>query len=128
MPRGGTWLALAGAAVLSAGCGAQGGGGTPADQVPKDAQVVHVTATDWKWQLDRTSVQAGRPVDFVVQSKEGTHGFSIVGTNISQAVTAGDAPVHVVWTPEHPGRYVIRCDIFCGAGHDDMFTSITVTP
>jgi cytochrome c oxidase subunit II len=110
--------------LLLTGCGT-GGNGTKT-QVPANAVKVHVTASDFKWTLDKTTFQAGVPIDFVVSSKEGTHGFSIAGTNISQTVSQGDAPVDVTWTPDKPGTYTIMCNYYCGSGHPDMYTSITV--
>lgn len=94
--------------------------------VPANAVKVHVTASNWKWTLDKTSFKVGVPIDFIVKSDEGTHGFSITNTKVSQAVTKGDKPTDVVWTPEKPGTYVIRCDIYCGAGHQNMWTKINV--
>jgi cytochrome c oxidase subunit 2 len=123
------WSKLWPAAVLllglAAGCG-QGGSSGQTGQVPANAQTVHVEATDFKWTLDHDTVKAGVPVDFVVESKEGAHGFSIAGTDISQMVVQGQPPVHVVWKDPKPGTYTIVCDYFCGSGHAQMRTTITV--
>jgi len=94
--------------------------------VPANAQVVHVTASSFKWTLDKTTFQAGKPIDFVVNASDNAHGFSIDKTNISQQVVSGQPAVNVVWTPQKPGTYIIRCDYFCGSGHPDMTTAITV--
>ena len=94
--------------------------------VPANAQVVHVTASNWKWTLDKTTFKAGQPIDFQVTSKDGAHGFSIQGTSITQPVEQGGSVKNVVWTPSQPGTYLIRCDIYCGAGHSTMTTPFTV--
>ncbi|MBX6353791.1 MAG: cupredoxin domain-containing protein [Thermoflavifilum sp.] len=123
------WLipAAAGLILLAAGCGsASSGGGNQTVQIPANAQTVHVDATDFKWTLDKTTLQAGVPVDFIVKSDEGAHGFSIAGTNISQLVVQGQPAQHVLWQDPKPGTYTILCDYFCGSGHSQMQATITV--
>lgn len=115
-------LVMAGSFVIS-GCGEQ----TPtATTIPANAQKVHVTASDWKWTMDKTTFKAGVPIDFIVQSSTSTHGFSLVGTNISHIVAQGGQPVNIVWTPPAAGQYTVKCNVYCGSGHDNMFDSFTV--
>ncbi|MCL6637176.1 MAG: cupredoxin domain-containing protein [Alicyclobacillus sp.] len=119
------WWVCGAVLGLVAGCGGGSGG---SDQVPANAQTVHVEASNWKWTLDKTTFKAGVPIDFKVQATEGAHGFAIAGTNVSQTIAQGQAPVDKVWTPDKPGTYTIYCDQFCGSGHDAMHVQITVTP
>lgn len=97
-----------------------------ATSIPANAQIVQVSATDFRWTLNKATVSAKRPIDFRIVSNESAHGFSIVQTDISHTVVQGDKPINIVWVPPGPGRYIIRCNQFCGDGHDNMFTSITV--
>jgi cytochrome c oxidase subunit 2 len=109
-----------------AGCGADNSaGGGSANGSAANAQVVKVEASNFKWTLDKTEFTAGRPIEFDITAKEGTHGFSIDGTSVSQQVTQGQEQ-KVIWTPDKPGDYTIRCDFFCGSGHSGMFTVIHV--
>lgn len=128
MSKTSKWLLVTGilgsTALTLAGCGAASSATT---QVPPNAQKVQVTASNFKWTLDKRTVKVGKPVDFIVSAAESAHGFSIAGTNISQTVEQGQAPVQVVWTPTKVGQYTIACDQFCGSGHAQMFTTITVT-
>ncbi|MCL6632401.1 MAG: hypothetical protein K6T63_07175 [Alicyclobacillus herbarius] len=114
------------AGVVALTVGGCGQASQPASQVPADAVKVNVVASDFKWSLSRTDFVVGKPIDFVVSSKQGTHGFSIDGTNISQTVSQGDNPVDVVFTPKKTGTYTIRCDVFCGSGHADMVAKFHV--
>jgi cytochrome c oxidase subunit II len=102
------------------------GGDQGSDQIPSNAQKVNVTASDWKWTLDKTTVKAGVPVDFHIQSAEGVHGFQIVGTDIDVTIAEGKGAVDKVWTFDKPGTYTIKCSQFCGSGHSNMFTQINV--
>ncbi|MDQ0189593.1 hypothetical protein JI721_08925 [Alicyclobacillus cycloheptanicus] len=120
---------LLGVSFALAGCGQGSGQGSSAGQTPvnpANAQVVHVQASDFTWTLDKTTFSVGKPIEFDLTSKQGTHGFSIVGTSVTKTITAGQPPVKVYWTPTKPGTYTIRCDVFCGSGHQNMFTSFKV--
>ena len=118
-----------GLAVVLAGCGssvANAVGNSNASGVSKQSvQVVHVVASNWKWTLDKRTFSVDKPIQFDITSKQGTHGFSITGTSVSQPVSVGKNE-QVTWTPPKPGTYVIRCDLYCGSGHDNMLTTFTV--
>lgn len=88
-------------------------------------QVVKVTASNFKWDLGTTEVKVGQPVKFVVDSKEGVHGFAIQNTKINKTVAPGAAQ-EITWTPDKPGTYEIYCSVMCGSGHSNMKTTITV--
>ncbi|MBX5435663.1 MAG: hypothetical protein IRZ33_00430 [Alicyclobacillaceae bacterium] len=120
------WTSAAAAGFALTACGTGGGGQTAPTKVPANAVHVHVTASNFQWTMDRTTLKTGVPVDFIVQSSESTHGFRLIGSNISVTVSAGQPPVHVVWTPPKPGQYTIQCDVFCGSGHANMFKTFTV--
>lgn len=122
------WFLLLGsglAGLLLTGCSV-GQIGTPA--APKGPyQVVDVVASNWKWTLSDRHLKYGEPIKFLVKSVQGVHGFSIMGTNVSNAVSAGQPPETVIWNPPAKGVYTIACNIYCGAGHDQMVTTFTVS-
>lgn len=94
--------------------------------IPANAQKVNVVASNFQWTLNKTTFAAGKPIEFVLSSTVNTHGFSIVGTNVSQTVNEGDKSLDVVWTPPKAGTYTIRCNVYCGSGHPNMFTTFVV--
>jgi cytochrome c oxidase subunit 2 len=108
--------------LLLTACGQSG----ESDSVPSNAQKINVVASDWKWTLDKTTVKAGVPVDFHVQSPEGVHGFEVVGTKINVTVAEGKNAIDKVWTFDKPGTYTIACSQYCGSGHSNMFTQFKV--
>jgi cytochrome c oxidase subunit 2 len=132
MKRGIVALAGLGLALALTGCGSSA---TPPSNTPSqtanpsgttaNAQVVHVAASNFKWTLDKTTFKAGQPIEFVLEGKESAHGFSIDGTNVNQTIVAGETKT-VTWTPPQPGTYTIRCNLFCGSGHANMYTTFTV--
>jgi cytochrome c oxidase subunit 2 len=117
-------LAIGSFALAGCGAGNAAAGGNNNGSAA-NAQVVKVEASDFKWTLDKTEFTAGRPIEFDITAKEGTHGFSIDGTSVSQPISQGQEQ-KVMWTPDKPGDYTIRCDNFCGSGHSGMYTVIHV--
>ena len=60
-----------------------------------------------------------------ISSADVLHGFSIVGQNLNLQI----APKHGFGariTPDEPGRYRIICNEYCGLGHQDMSSFLTV--
>lgn len=62
-----------------------------------------------------------------LSSADVLHGFSIVGQNLNLQI----APKHgfgAQITPDEPGTYRIICNEYCGLGHQDMASFLTVVP
>lgn len=110
------FVAVALLALTGCGTGAATGG---------EAQAVQVTARDFRWTLGRTVFQPGRPIQFDIRSVDGVHGFSIDNTTVSRQISPGQEE-KVLWTPPGPGTYTVRCNFYCGSGHDQMYTQFTV--
>ncbi len=116
-------VALALTSVVS-GCSFGQISATPAPSGP--FQVVHVKALDFRWIISPNHLKSGETVKFVVDSVQGVHGFSIVGTNISNSVSQGSAPSIVYWKTPIKGTYTVACNVYCGAGHPTMVTTLKV--
>lgn len=126
-------VTLGAALVLLTGCGTvvtpinvASNNSTLNSTTPADDTVVHVSARNFDWTVGKANFSVGKTIQFDVTSTQGTHGFSIDGTSVSRVIPQGKN-VLVTWTPQKPGKYTIRCNIFCGSGHNNMFTTITVT-
>ncbi|MFC5446654.1 cupredoxin domain-containing protein [Paenibacillus aestuarii] len=87
---------------------------------------VKAEASNFEWKLDKTEFTSGTPIHFTVTSKQGMHGFAIVGTDSKIAQVTENATKDVTWTPDKPGEYTINCIFMCGSGHSTMITKITV--
>jgi len=71
------------------------------------------------------TVPAGSTVHFVLTSKDVVHGFEIAETNVNAMVMPGHIQ-KIAQKFDKPGEYLVLCNEYCGAGHDYMFTKITV--
>jgi len=96
----------------------------PAFTGPPD-QRVHLLMKQWEM-IPRTIVVAPRAkVELTIESDDVQHGLSVPGLNIDESVKKGE-PVVVRFIASQPGSYVMRCNILCGRGHDEMKGKITV--
>jgi len=87
---------------------------------------VHFLTSMWRFEPSRVVVPVGSTLDFFVISKDVTHGFNVLGTNVNLMVepaVVNEAKVHF----ERPGVYPIICHEFCGEGHQAMSAVVEVS-
>ncbi len=70
-------------------------------------------------------IPAGATVNFILTSKDVVHGFEIAETNVNAMVVPGYIQT-IKQKFDKPGEYLVLCNEYCGAGHEYMFTKITV--
>lgn len=87
-------------------------------QVVMTAQIFSFNPGDFE-------LPVGAEVEFVMTSKDVIHGVQIPGTNMNAMVTPGHIQT-ITETFNEPGEYLIICNEYCGAGHQMMYTTITV--
>lgn len=85
------------------------------------AQTLDITASNFEFDKDTYTVEAGKPVNVTLTNKDGMHGIGISSFDVS-IKGEGEAS----FTPEEPGEYTIRCNVMCGAGHSDMVSTLVV--
>jgi cytochrome c oxidase subunit II len=87
---------------------------------------VHFLAKMWAFEPSRVRVPTGSSLDLYLTSKDVTHGFQIVGTNVNlmgMPAAIANARVHF----DKPGLYAIVCHEYCGTGHQNMNAVIEVS-
>ena len=100
---------------------------TEALGVPVDT--VGVLGAQWGWSLDRTTVPAHVPVEFVVRSKDVNHDFAVYnagGTLLVQVQAMPGYANRLIYRFDRPGTYTVRCLEYCGMFHHIMLTTFTV--
>ncbi|MFC7371345.1 cytochrome c oxidase subunit II [Fictibacillus iocasae] len=75
----------------------------------------------------KLQVPAGSTVTFKVTSTDVVHGFQIPATNVNMMITPGYVST-IKQTFTKPGKYLILCNEYCGAGHQVMAVTLEVTP
>jgi cytochrome c oxidase subunit II len=71
-------------------------------------------------------VPKGSTVHFKVTSTDVVHGFEIPATNVNMMITPGYVS-EISYTFTKPGKYLILCNEYCGAGHQVMAVTLEVT-
>lgn len=92
-------------------------------------QFISVQAQQFSWTLNSTKVIANQPIEFIVTSKDTTHGFGVYnpnGTLLMQEQVMPGFKNDFTYTFTETGVYTIRCLEYCGFGHPTMVTSFTV--
>lgn len=84
-----------------------------------DSSTVDITATNWEFDQEEYTAPAGE-VTVKLTSEEGFHGIQVEGTDI-EIEQDGTASGNL-----EPGEYTIICSVPCGAGHDDMVSTLIV--
>ncbi len=93
-------------------------------------QVINATGYQWYWDLDRSEVAAGAPVEFRVTSADVNHGFGIydpTGELVAQTQAMPGYINRLTHVFETPGNYQVLCLEYCGLVHHAMITEIVVT-
>ncbi len=99
--------------------------------VPAGSQVVpvHVRASMWAWEFDRTELPTGVPVVFHATSTDVNHGFGVFdpdGRLLFQTQAMPGWVNKVAWTFTEPGRYRVLCLEYCGLAHHGMMAEFEV--
>ena len=92
-------------------------------------QIINAVGYQWRWELSRTEVVAGQPVEFRITSADVNHGFGIYDTNLRLVAQTQAMPGYtntLRHTFDAEGTYRILCMEYCGLAHHNMVTEIKV--
>jgi cytochrome c oxidase subunit II len=116
--------------ALVAAAGAAFGAGmastylTAVSAQPKEV-VIKVMARRFDYTPAQITVKKGVPVVFELQTRDIMMGFSLPDFNV-RADIVPDKVTRLRLTPDKTGTFIFLCDIFCGAGHEEMNGKLTV--
>jgi cytochrome c oxidase subunit 2 len=94
-----------------------------------DKQVMRVTGVQFAWAIAPTEVRAEIPVEFLLGTRDVTHGFGIYdpdGKLVTQVQVVPGRTQKLVWTFHKAGTYEVLCLEFCGAKHHEMRSTFEV--
>ncbi|WP_139488710.1 cytochrome c oxidase subunit II [Brevibacillus dissolubilis] len=91
---------------------------------PNEYELVMVSFA-FGYQPGNVEVPKGAKVTFITTSKDVVHGFQIPGTNVNTMVLPGHVS-KITHTFDEPGKFLILCNEYCGAGHQIMATHVIV--
>lgn len=92
-------------------------------------QVVDVVGQQWAWNISKTTLPAGVPIEFRVTASDVNHGFAIYapdGRIVTQTQAMPGYTNKLLYTFQQPGTYRILCLEYCGVAHHAMMTELHV--
>lgn len=100
-----------------------------ASAAPKADVVIRANGHQFRWELERDTVQTGQLVEFQLSSGDVNHGFAIYRDKNhilaqAQAMPGYTNKLQVRFT--EPGDYEVLCLEYCGIAHHGMRTVIKV--
>ena len=99
------------------------------DSQSGSAEVITATGHQWRWELSKNQVVAGKPVEFHVSAGDVTHGFGIYDPQLHLVAQTQAMPGYtnvLRHTFKQPGAYKILCLEYCGLAHHGMMAELTV--
>ncbi|HWQ18042.1 MAG TPA: hypothetical protein VNL13_09460 [Sulfolobales archaeon] len=97
-------------------------------KVVDPGSTVYITAIQWAFIPNKIVLKAGAKYRFVLSAYDVVHGFSLIGSDgtvYNFMLMPGMAYVVEIGFNK-PGIYEVRCNEYCGIGHQDMIMRIEV--
>jgi cytochrome c oxidase subunit II len=88
-------------------------------------KVVSLTVKRFEYSPRQVTLEQGVPVVLEITSLDVPHGFNVPDLGVRADVIPGRV-TRVRLVPDRVGTFTFRCDIFCGAGHEDLEGEIVV--
>ena len=123
------WLAIVAGIVLSFATLWEWPIAGHAGNAAKPDVVIRATGHQFRWALDRDTVQAGQLVEFALTSNDVNHGFAIYKdkhTMVAQSQAMPGYTNRLQVRFAEPGEYEVLCLEYCGIAHHNMRAVIKV--
>ncbi len=100
---------------------------TYSGKVVPEGTEIYLAATRFTWIPSELVLKAGVTYKIWVSSSDVLHGFSIIGPGVLYNVMVMPGMAYMINVRfDKPGEYEIRCNEFCGIGHQGMIGKIVV--
>jgi cytochrome c oxidase subunit 2 len=103
--------------------------------IPANAYEINVKGLKWAWEFDypggininELHIPQNRPVRLIMRSDDVIHSMYIPAFRAKRDVVPGR--ISDMWfEARQPGTFNVFCTEYCGKGHSDMITTVTVHP
>jgi cytochrome c oxidase subunit 2 len=89
-------------------------------------RVIKIGAKKFEFSPAEITVKKGEPVVLEINSEDVKHGFTLPDFGVRTDIKPGTVN-RVTFTPDKVGSFTFACDVFCGAGHEEMSGTLNVT-
>jgi cytochrome c oxidase subunit 2 len=97
-----------------------------ANSTPPKEKVVKLSAKKFQFSPAEITVKKGEPVVIEINSEDVKHGFTLPDFGVRADIKPGSVN-RISFTPDKAGQFTFACDVFCGAGHEEMSGTLNVT-
>lgn len=115
---------LFGAVAAALGIGSAGVHLAAQSAQPKE-KVIKIAAKRFDYTPNHITVKKGVPVVFELTTLDVVMGFNLPDFNVRADIVPGRVS-RLRFVPDKVGTFVFLCDVFCGAGHEEMNGKLTV--
>lgn len=115
--------AIAAAALLAL---ASLGAYVAAQSAEPNETVIKITAKRFNYVPGEVKLKKGVPVVLEFTSEDILMGFNLPDFKVREDIVPGKV-TRLRLTPDKTGTFVFLCDVFCGAGHEEMNGRLVVT-
>lgn len=101
-----------------------------ARQAASPEVTVRAVAHQWRWEIARDTVPAGKDIEFEITASDVNHGFGLYrnGRLIAQAQAMPGYVNRLRVRLAEPGEYELLCLEYCGVAHHGMRAVIRAVP
>jgi cytochrome c oxidase subunit II len=96
----------------------------PAATSADPPKVIEITAKRYEYPQE-IALKKGVTTILQLTTEDRSHGFECPDLKIREDILPGKT-IEVKVTPDKPGDFEFFCDIYCGAGHENMLGKIKV--
>ena len=96
-----------------------------AQDLRRDEQVIHISASSFEFKPSEITVKKGVPVTLEIVSQDHHHGFRLSEFHLRADIQPG-VTEKIRFVPDKSGKFNFLCDVFCGEGHEEMSGTLTV--
>ena len=100
-------------------------GGVIFDSAAQAPKVVKISVKKFEYDPATVTLKKGEPVVLELVSLDRVHGFDLPDFKLRTDVKP-EQSVRLRFVPDKAGRFEFHCDVFCGAGHEDMTGELVV--
>jgi len=105
--------------ALLAGCALAGYAAAAVADRARAGRLIHITARRFVFEPSEITLKKGEPVTLEFRAQDVLMGFNAPNLAARADLPPGQV-VRVRLTPPASGTFPFLCDVFCGAGHENM--------
>jgi len=97
----------------------------PSGELVDGVREIKLTARRYEFEPSPIVVKLGETVRIIARSEDVTHGLEIEGYDVEGRIDPG-RDTTMEFTADKAGKFVAHCNVYCGPGHDTMYTTFVV--